>query len=252
MGEDNMITATAAPAEKPFPGIWAALGWVGLFMLVQVIVTLLFILPNADLSLGLAGFAQQMQNPKLTALPTIRSLVVSNFLLIGLFALYVRKGDRKALLGFNHWGKHDTKSTIRIAAILIVAALAFNIAWTVLIGSKLEMQKALRDILAAIPQTGLNVTTILFATVILAPIVEELIFRGMLQTSLARKLPAWAAIGVAAIIFSAMHGDFNSAPALFAIGAIFGTLYHLTGSLRVTIVAHLSNNLFAMLASNFF
>jgi membrane protease YdiL (CAAX protease family) len=251
MSEDTMITAAAMPAAKPFPGIWAALGWVGLFMLVQVIVTLLLILPNADMSLGLAGFTQQMQNPKLTALPTIRSLVVSNLLLIGLFVLYVRKGDRKALLGLNHWGKHDTKSTIRIAAILIVTALAFNIAWTVLIGSKLEMQKALRDILAAIPPTGLNVATILFATVILAPIVEELVFRGMLQKSLARRLPIWASIGLAAIIFAAMHGDINSAPALCVIGGIFGLLYHLTGSLRVTILAHLANNLFAMLAFNF-
>lgn len=240
-----------APA-KIFPGIWAAFGWVVGFLVLQVVVTLLFILPNVDLAQGIDAVVRQMQNPKLSALPSIRGLVVANLLLIVLFALYVRKGDRIAQLGLNHWGKQDRKATIKIAVILIGAALAFNIAWTVLIGSKLEMQKALRDILSAIPQTGFNVATILLATVILAPIVEELIFRGMLQKSLSHRLPVWASIGIAAVIFSAMHGDINSAPALCVVGAIFGLLYHLTGSMRVTIMAHLANNLFAMLASNLF
>lgn len=235
---------------KPFPGLWAALGWVALFILMQVVVTMVLILPNVDLSQGVDVAVQQMRDPKLSALPTIRALVIANLLLILLFWLYVRKGDRATQLGLNHWGKDDAQKTLRISAILIVAALAFNIAWTLLIAPKLEMQKALRDILAAIPQTSLNVSTILFATVILAPIAEELIFRGMLQKSLSRRLPIWASIGIAAAVFSAMHGDINSAPALMVIGAIFGLLYHLTGSLRVTIVAHLANNLFAMLASN--
>ena len=236
--------------DRPFPSIWAALGWVVGFLLVQIALSFAFILPTLDMAHGVDAILQQMRDPKLTALPSIRALVAANGLIIMLFALYVRKAGRAAQLGLTHWGKDDTQATLRIAALLIAAALIFNIGYTVLIGSKLEMQKALRDMLAAIPPTGLNMATILFATVILAPVVEELVFRGMLQTSLSHKMPIWAAIAISAAIFSAMHGDLNSAPALMAIGAIFGTLYHLTGSLRVTIAAHLANNLFAMLASN--
>jgi uncharacterized protein len=239
------------PSAKPFPGIWAAFGWVVLFFALQILVTMGFLAPHIDMSQGIDGIVAQMRDLKIIAVPSIQALVVAGLLVIGLFWLYVRKGDRAHVLGLTHWGKDDAKRTLQIAAVLILAALAFNIAYTVLIGSKLEMQKALRDLLAAIPQTGFNVATMMFATVILAPIVEELIFRGLLQKSLARRLPIWAAIGIAAAVFSAVHGDLNSAPALFVIASIFGTLYYLTGSLRVTIVAHLANNLFAMVAANF-
>lgn len=238
-----------APA-KPFPTIWAALGWVAAFFFLQIALSFAFILPTLDMSQGTDALVQQMRDPKRIALPSIRALVAANALIILLVWLYVRKDGRAAKLGLTHWGKDGAAATLRIAAILIAAALLFNIGYTVLIGSKLEMQQALREMLSAIPQTGLNIATILFATVILAPVVEELIFRGMLQKSLSHKMPIWAAIAVSAAIFSAMHGDLNSAPALMIIGAIFGTLYYLTGSLRVTIAAHLANNLFAMLASN--
>jgi membrane protease YdiL (CAAX protease family) len=238
--------------EKPFPGIWAAIGWILLFFVMQVIVTIGFIIPHLDMTQGIPSIAQQASDPKIIAVPSIQAIVVANAAVIGLFLLYVRKGNRREIVGLNHWGGDDRNRTLLIAALLIGAALAFNIAYSVFIGSKVEMQKTLRDLLAAIPQTGFNTATIMFATVILAPIVEELIFRGLFQKSLARRLPIWAAIGIAAIVFSAMHGDLNSAPALFVIGAIFGTLYHLTGSLRVTIAAHLANNLLAMAAANFF
>jgi membrane protease YdiL (CAAX protease family) len=263
----------SAPFEKPFPTLWAALGWVVGFIVLQIAVSVLFILPALDWTQSMDAVVAQMRDPNITALPSIRALVAANGLLIVLFALYIRKDGRAQKLGLTHWGKDGVQATLRIALLLIAAALIFNIGYTVLIGSKLEMQKALREMLAAIPQTGLNVATIMFATVLLAPVVEELVFRGMLQTSLLHgaksvvgkliakgrlpksmqdKLPIWLAIGVAAFVFSIMHGDLNSAPALMIIGAIFGTLYHLTGSLRVTIAAHLANNLFAMLASNFF
>jgi membrane protease YdiL (CAAX protease family) len=242
----------SAPFEKPFPTIWAALGWVAGFIVLQIAVSLLFILPALDWSQSMDGVFAQMRDPNITAVPSIRALVAANGLLIVLFAFYIRKDGRAQKLGLTHWGKDGVQATLRIALSLIATALIFNIFYTVLIGSKLEMQQALREMLAAIPQTGLNMATIMFATVILAPVVEELVFRGMLQTSLAHTMPVWAAIAISAAIFSIMHGDLNSAPALVMMGAIFGTLYHLTGSLRVTIAAHLANNLFAMLASNFF
>jgi membrane protease YdiL (CAAX protease family) len=251
MSDDTMPAAAVLPAAKPFPGIWAAIGWVALFMLAQVAMTMAFVLPMLDLSQGVAGVLAQMADVKKIALPSMQAVFATNLLLIGLFALYARKSDRRAALGLDNWGRDGARPTLRIAVILIFAALAFNISYTVLIGSNLEMQKTLRDILAAIPPTVANTAMIMLATVVLAPIAEELIFRGMLQKSLVRRLPIWAAIGISAAVFSAMHGDLNSAPALLVIGAIFGALYHLTGSLKVTILAHLANNLFAILASRF-
>jgi membrane protease YdiL (CAAX protease family) len=41
--------------------------------------------------------------------------------------------------------------------------------------------------------------------------------------------------------------DYHAFPALMAMGAVFGILYHKTGSLRVNIVAHMINNGAALL-----
>jgi membrane protease YdiL (CAAX protease family) len=72
---------------------------------------------------------------------------------------------------------------------------------------------------------------------------------GLLQNALARHLPVWAAILGAAAIFGAVHMDLHAFPALMAMGAVFGLLYHKTGSLRVTIIAHMANNGAALLLS---
>ena len=80
-----------------------------------------------------------------------------------------------------------------------------------------------------------------------APLLEEILFRGLLQNSLSKQLPAWAAIALSAVIFGAMHMDYYAMPPLVLMGAIFGVIYHLTGSLRITILLHMINNAAALL-----
>jgi membrane protease YdiL (CAAX protease family) len=85
------------------------------------------------------------------------------------------------------------------------------------------------------------------AVAVVAPLVEELLFRGILQNSLAKHMPIWVAIALASAIFAAMHMQLTAFPALMVIGASFGLLYHLTGSLRVNILVHMLNNAAALL-----
>ena len=48
------------------------------------------------------------------------------------------------------------------------------------------------------------------------------------------------------MIFGAVHMDYYAMPVLAMMGVVFGVLYHLTGSLRVTILAHVINNAAAL------
>jgi membrane protease YdiL (CAAX protease family) len=88
----------------------------------------------------------------------------------------------------------------------------------------------------------------LFAT-LLAPLLEELIFRGFLQPTLARQLPAWAAILLTALIFTGFHVDYSGFTAasinVFALGLLLGVYRHRTGSIVPGVVAHFVNNLIA-------
>lgn len=84
----------------------------------------------------------------------------------------------------------------------------------------------------------------LFTVSVIAPISEEIFFRGallrrMLQSS---KWSSWMAITCSALVFSALHYySVMIINALF-VGILFGWLYYKTRSLLLTISLHLVNN----------
>ena len=81
---------------------------------------------------------------------------------------------------------------------------------------------------------------------VLAPVMEELLFRGAIQGHLQRLhwRPVWA-IFTSAFIFGLVHGNPAQIPFAFLMGALFGWLYYRTGSLLPGIVGHILNNTFA-------
>jgi hypothetical protein len=83
----------------------------------------------------------------------------------------------------------------------------------------------------------------LLAMVVVAPIVEELIFRGAMEGHMLRQgKKHWVAIVVSAAIFGIIH--FNPAQSLFAflLGLAFGWLYYRTGSVVPGMMGHMLNN----------
>jgi membrane protease YdiL (CAAX protease family) len=76
----------------------------------------------------------------------------------------------------------------------------------------------------------------------LAPLVEELTFRGYLLTSLRTRHGPPAAIALSALFFAIIHLDpVRFAPVLF-LGALFGWLAWRSGSIWPAVVAHAINN----------
>ena len=90
-----------------------------------------------------------------------------------------------------------------------------------------------------------NVFGILSIT-IMAPLVEELLFRGAIQGYMLRKgMKPITAILIASAIFGIVHMNPIQIPFAFAIGMIFGWLYYRTGSVIPGIVGHFINNTIA-------
>ena len=78
---------------------------------------------------------------------------------------------------------------------------------------------------------------------IMAPLVEELLFRGAIQGHLLRKgMNPWVALFIASAIFGIVHMNPVQILFAFAIGLIFGWLYYRTGSLVPGIIGHFINN----------
>ncbi|PCI95179.1 hypothetical protein COB11_02790 [Candidatus Aerophobetes bacterium] len=91
-------------------------------------------------------------------------------------------------------------------------------------------------------------TTIAFSLVvaIVAPILEEIVFRGYLQSALKTTMPAWAAIVTASSIFASVHGSLTLWPVYFMLGFGMGFVYDRTGSLKTAIAYHMANNMIAV------
>ena len=78
--------------------------------------------------------------------------------------------------------------------------------------------------------------------VLVAPIFEEILFRGLVQTELMRGFPAWVSILLSSLIFGAMHGNlFQSLFTVFC-GLAMGWCYYRTGSILTSIVLHITFN----------
>lgn len=78
---------------------------------------------------------------------------------------------------------------------------------------------------------------------LLAPILEEMLFRGAIEGRLLRTWQnPWAAIVVSSLIFGVVHMNPAQIPFAFLLGMMFGWLYYRTGSLLPGIVGHVLNN----------
>lgn len=76
------------------------------------------------------------------------------------------------------------------------------------------------------------------AAMIVAPICEEIVFRGYLYPVAKKYAGPWAAGIATALIFSAVHGSMSALLPLFIFGMVLVLLYELTGSIWAPMAVH--------------
>ena len=87
---------------------------------------------------------------------------------------------------------------------------------------------------------------------LLAPICEEIIFRGLILNFLVSKTNYATALLGSSMLFAALHCHFYSLPPLFCIGMWLGHVYYKSGDIRVNIVVHALFNGMNLLCLLFF
>ncbi len=81
--------------------------------------------------------------------------------------------------------------------------------------------------------------SIIVVSVIVAPLVEELLFRGILQTLVRSYVGRpWLGVLVCAGLFASVHANPEHWPALFVLGVGLGYAYEKSGSLWQAILVH--------------
>ncbi|MGA9277979.1 lysostaphin resistance A-like protein [Ilumatobacter sp.] len=84
---------------------------------------------------------------------------------------------------------------------------------------------------------------LLFVLVVVgAPIVEEVVYRGLLQKPLLAHFPPWAVVVGVAAVFALIHFRPVEYPGLFVAGLVFGVLAWRAGRIGPAVAAHIGFN----------
>lgn len=84
------------------------------------------------------------------------------------------------------------------------------------------------------------------ALVVVAPITEEILCRGIFLRGMLNRLPPWTAIVLSAAFFAVMHLNPWQAVSAFVIGLVLGWIYLRTRSLALCMFVHALNNAVAL------
>jgi len=98
------------------------------------------------------------------------------------------------------------------------------------------------------PATPAGILVAFLVAVVLAPLAEEVLFRGVLLSALSRRWGTAVAVFGSSAVFSAMHVSPIAVPPIFVLALVLGWLFVRTRSLTVCIVAHSVFNGFGLAA----
>jgi hypothetical protein len=98
-------------------------------------------------------------------------------------------------------------------------------------------------------ETTLEIIAIFVSVAVLAPIIEEILYRGMLLSWINRFVGKWPSIILSAAVFSSIHlVDWNAraaVPGLFLVGVVLGWAAMRRGDLSLAIPLHAGVNMLA-------
>ena len=82
----------------------------------------------------------------------------------------------------------------------------------------------------------------MLTSIVLAPVLEEILFRGIVQDSLTEKLGPLRGILIGACVFGIVHIIPQQVINAFFVGIVLGFIYYRSGSLVPVILIHMINN----------
>ena len=144
--------------------------------------------------------------------------------------------------GYFSFGKQPFRQVggkVMLLSIMLVfaAMFAFNV-----LAQELGLPDELSEVIKQVSNNVLGCITI----AVLAPILEEVLFRGAIQGYLMRKYNPTVGIVVAALVFGLIHMNPIQIFYAFCLGLVFGWMYYRTCSLMPVVIGHVLNNSLAV------
>ena len=168
--------------------------------------------------------------------PGLFTAITEAGLLVPVWWLVMRRyGVGWDALGLRPFGA----GSLGIGCGLMIMSLLFNVAWaSILAIFDLRAQVDLVPIFAELSSPW----WLLLAGIVVAPVVEELFFRGFLYAGLAQRYSWRRAAVISSALFALIHLQPLAIPPIFILGYIFAYLYRRSGSIWPAVVMHVATN----------
>ena len=234
--------AIDAGEPEPTPGALPRVGWgpgqvlIGLAVLLAVTIVEVMIVSAFDSDLESLG-----------ARLTLQALLAGSLLAVALLASTPGEVTRPAALGL----RRPLVAPWKPAALAYLAYVGCAIVIAILLAP--EQDDVTEEL--GYGESGLADVAIGFFIIAVAPITEELFFRGFMFAGMRRRLPFAAAAAISAGLWGLFHytgaGTWGVVLQLAAFGIALSWLYERTGSVWPPIAIHAFNNAlaFAILTS---
>lgn len=88
-----------------------------------------------------------------------------------------------------------------------------------------------------------SLPVMILSTVIVAPIVEEVVFRGLILSRLKKSMNGWVAIVISSLLFALMHGQLLWMIYAFLLGMLLAIIAEHLNTIGASIILHMAFNL---------
>ncbi|WMJ82176.1 CPBP family intramembrane glutamic endopeptidase [Clostridium sp. MB40-C1] len=189
------------------------------------------------------SFYQFVRNGKTLAYGNlIVGILLKYFSIVVILKLFAQKFSE---------GSGHKKIKVRYFIITIFIIIGFRLFYEYSIGSfvnKLDVNPIVEKAFEELASTPL----IFFISVcIVAPIFEEILFRGIILNGMAKALNEKLAIIISSFLFALIHMNLVQGINAFLLGLILGIIYLSTKSIYLSIFAHLINNTLGIFVSTY-
>lgn len=214
-----------------------------------VIIFVAWVFISGVFAVGVLSLFEDAESAQATAAGVLVSVVLLSAVCVGWVAVrgaqvpevpavrrllgVTRPGPRHVLLGLGYG-----------VVAFVVLQLGLGVALTTLIELLgREVPPVQETVQEAVRSSGSTSLVVALGVVVLGPVGEELLYRGVLYQALARHVSGWPAIGLTGLAFGLTHFEPLVVVLTFPLGMLLAWLVRRHGTLVVPIAAHMAFNL---------
>ncbi|HHT79175.1 MAG TPA: CPBP family intramembrane metalloprotease [Actinobacteria bacterium] len=159
------------------------------------------------------------------------------------FAIYWRRSSFRDL-GLTYY---SILRTVWYSFLALLLILAINFAYVFVMTSVFKIAPPENKIAELVENGNVSSTILLIVVSLIAPVCEELFFRGFIFQAFRQSLGVFAGLFISSLLFAAAHLEIYNFIPLMAIGWVLAYIFHKTKSLFPVIFLHSIYNLLMIL-----